>query len=507
MPDQPPVVSELRSNACESLTVRWNQPPDLTASQVAFYSLVISQGAHDGGILTENVTLRGETSYTSPALLAATTFGAEVRANNPLGVSQWSERLIATTPLPERSPITPPAPLATISERSCDVRIKVQLPRARTASSGDGCAGAEHFELQTLAAGSTSWRTLASRSTATSLTVHAPVDLSAAKAHRFRVVSANRIGSSQPSEATASLVAGLPLESLKPPVVLPTSSASFKVQLPVSGAPCLEDLVWTILGRVEHHDWRVLGTGSQGSSVAIEQLRCPKQGCEFKLQPDVAGFGTDIETPSVFASNGKLPVLEARKARVEVRLNGAEWNSLVRSQLRHELVPWLGLRSEPEVVEGHVNEHAGDTALVIDLPEPRADDAAQRLANLLSDRTAQMPESSLIKRLQRSTGVQMQDANGKWHPLLPRPPEKDDLVTWGPVSVSLVALLVIGVCARCALSARAAWRRRRELNGAIPLAMSEEDAEEDERDPRSKRQSRVATVDLNHLDADDDFPA
>ena len=72
--------------------------------------------------------------------------------------------------------------------------------------------------------------------------------------------------------------------------------------------------------------------------------------------------------------------------------------------------------------------------------------------------------------------------------------------------MAITALLAIGLCARGVYAALSAWQRRRQLNGAIPLAMSEEDADEDERDP-GRKPSRVTTVDLDQLLNDDDFPA
>ena len=465
------------------------------SSQVAFYSLVISQGTRDGGAIASNVTLHRTTSYTNAALFAGTTFGAEVRATNLLGSSRWSQRLIATTPLPTRAPLRPPAPLVVASEQSCDVSISIKLPEGEPSTAGEdgGCAGAERIELQTLAAGTTGWRTLV-RTAATSLTVGAPKDLSIGKAHRFRVVSINRFGSSSPGEASAAVVGGLALERLRPPVVRQTSSASFAIALPASRTACLDGLVWTVMGRVWPHGWRVVGTGSQGSSVAVEQLRCPDPGCEFKLRPDVAAFAS-VESPSVFMPNRKLPALAAHDARVEVRMQG-ECNNLVRSQLREELKTRLALNQVPQVVETHMNQHAGDTAIVLDLPGPLADRAAQQLADLLS-RDMLGEGGGVLNRLERSTGVQQQDVAGKWRPLVARQ-STPEAATWDPLSMSISALLALGVCVRCGMLVVAAWRRRRQIKGHTPLAMSEEDAEDE--DAYARRPSRKM---LN----DDDFPA
>ena len=470
------------------------------SSQVGFYSLVISQGTRDGGAIASNVTLHrtthGTISYTNAALFAGTTFGAEVRATNLLGSSRWSQRLIATTPLPTRAPLRPLAPLVVASEESCDVSISIKLPEGESSTTGEdgGCAGAESIELQTLSAGTTSWRTLV-RTAATSLTVAAPRDLSVGKAHRFRVVSNNRFGSSSAGEASDAVVGGLPLEMLRPPVVRQTSSASFAIDLPASRTACLEGLVWTVMGRVWPHGWRVVGTGSHGSTVAVEQLRCPDPGCEFKLRPDVIAFAA-IESPSVFMPNRKLPKLAANDARVEVRMQG-ECNNLVRSQLREELKTRLALNQVPQVVETHMNQHAGDTAIVLDLPGPSADWAAQQLADLLT-RGMLGEVGSVLSRLERDTGVQQQDVAGKWRPLVAQELIAEAGFTWDPLSMSIAALVALGLCVRCGMLMAAAGRRRRQIKGHRPLAMSEEDAEEE--DANARRPSRRM---LN----DDDFPA
>lgn len=482
-------------------------------SQIAFYSLVISQGVQDGGLVSSNITIRGRTSYTTSALLAATTFGAEIRAHNPLGVSQWSERLVATTAIPVRSPLQPPAPIVETDDQKCDVFITIKLPEVEYTSRGDSeeCAGLERYELQTISAGTTSWRTLVPHSTASRLTVHAPLEISAAKAHRFRIVSTNRVGVSLPGEASAPIVGGLPLSLLRPPTVRTTSSASFAVQLPASHAPCLGNLVWTVLGRVESHAWRVLGTGLQGSSVVLEQLRCPKQGCEFKLQPDIHAFAGTVETPSVFATNAKLPQVAPKEARIEVRLSGTTWNSLIRSQLGAELKAWLRLRADASVVEGHVNERAGDTAVVVDLPGPYSNETAQELARLLRT-DAPIPEDyHVLTRLQRSDGVQQMAESGDWHLLVVTTAEQH-FDPWGTLGAVFSVVVTIGLSARCVFAIRAAWHRRMQLRGAIPLAMSEEDADEvEQQGEHGGRQERIATVDLDmfskQIDADDDFPA
>ena len=102
-----------------------------------------------------------------------------------------------------------PAPALADQTVSKDLRVAIQLPPADGASGPNGeseCSGAEHFELQTLGAGATDWRSVVSHSTAPSVTLQAPADLSAARAHRFRVILTNRIGVSTPGEGVAEVV-------------------------------------------------------------------------------------------------------------------------------------------------------------------------------------------------------------------------------------------------------------------------------------------------------------
>jgi len=475
----------------------------LTLSQVAQFSLVVSQGARDGGPVATNVTVRGTVTWTVPALLSATTYGAEIRASNLLGHSRWSERLVATTPAPVRAPVRPPAPIVETSARTCDVQVTVILPAAANKGERDEeCAGAEHVELQTLAAGSTDWRTVASETTATSLTMSAPNDISAGRAHRFRVVLSNRAGVGPAGFASEAVFGGLPMAVLVPPVVRPTSSASFAVLLPASAASCLESLAWTVLARLQPHGWQVLGTGLQGSTFAVEQLRCPKLGCEFKLRADVSAFAGTLETETLVVHNAKLPTLMPDEVRVELRLRGVEWNSLIRAHFRKQLAAVLGQREEPEILEAYANVHEGSTSVVLDLSGRWSTQAAQRLSDLIFEGILGDP-GSVLKRVQRSTGVSRQTVSGEWIPVVPQPPEQGGL-SWG--AKSSFAIVLVAVFIRCAWLLRAACRRRRELAGLQPLAVCEEDAEEAEQEEERKRPS-ARTVDLNRLIADDDFPA
>lgn len=255
----------------------------------------------------------------------------------------------------------------------------------------------------------------------------------------------------------------------------------------------------------------------------VEQFRCPPEtgGCEFKLRPDVHAFGT-IESSSVMVHNQRLPTLASpNAARVELRLSGVDLNSLQRAQLRVQLKKWLTLPEEPTVVEAHSNAHAGDTAVVVDLPGPNADQAAQLLANLASRVAEPMAvagyrlEGSVLKRLSPGSQVQQQDVgSGSWHPLAVREPAPEPLDAWGP-RATMTALLALSLaCVRCVMLGRAKWQRWRQLRGAVPLAMSEEDAEEEEREGSSSGKvgprgpgARTTLVDLDVLIADDDFPA
>ena len=93
--------------------------------------------------------------------------------------------------------------------------------------------------------------------------------------------------------------------------------------------------------------------------------------------------------------------------------------------------------------------------------------------------------------------------------LLARPPEKDAPFAFEAELRLAGNLLAFGLVCRILYAARAAWRRRMQLGGAVPLAMSEEDAEEEEEraiSGKGKAGGR-AVVDLNHLSNDDDFPA
>ena len=536
---------ELQPDACESLTVVWREPPGVSPQQIDHYSLLISQGTRAGGAVAANATLRRITSFAKGQLLAASTYGAELKAVNPRGASKWSERLIATTPTPSRAPLRPPAPVVSVEEQTCNVQADARLPvssaskaagaakgpgrRASEADDGNGaegddfepeeeapagagrdCAGAESLELQALRAGSTEWRTLRSKVVGTTRVQLRAEELKAASAYRFRFRGSNRHGASEPGDASAAVVGGLPASALqRPPVVRATSSASFEVELPAALAPCLDSLAWTVLVRVAGRPgWQVLGTASQASTYAAERLRCGSRdktaGCEFKLRPDVHGFGEgDLDGPSTFLHNAKLPPITPSAVRVELKLRGEEWNSLLRSAFNRLLAARLGLREEPEVVEAHPS--AGDLFVVVDLrhwAREAAQEAAQQMADLLADGALSQgvdaegggggggAAGNVLSRVDRSAGVQQQRAvdrgEGEWAPLRPKP--KQGLGKLALLLRVAPALLSVGLCAYCVMRVKRACQRRRQLAGAVPLATSEEDADDDDDDDDQQQQ-------------------
>ena len=118
VPDEPPRVLELRSTACQSLTIRWAEPPDLSAAQIDYYALILSLGTRDGGPIATNLTMRHANAYTNPALLAGTTYGAEVRAVNPLGRSGWRTLRSPRRRRQHAHRQRPPAPIIATGDRA-----------------------------------------------------------------------------------------------------------------------------------------------------------------------------------------------------------------------------------------------------------------------------------------------------------------------------------------------------------------------------------------------------
>lgn len=500
-PELPPRVLKLTADACETIKVDWNVPIDLTTQQIDHYTLLITQGprANTGSVIANLSLVSTMTHFAATQLLAATTYGAELRATNPRGSSPWSQRLVVSTPSPSHKPSMLPAPSITITEDTCDVKIHARLPgQPSPERRADGCSGAESLELQALRAGWTEWRTIRTKRSETQLRV-LDSELAAAHAYRFRFQAYNRFGEGQPGESSDAVIGGLtPAILMRPPVVRATSSASFVVQLPATPAHCLESLVWIVLVRLAPARWQVLGTGLQGSAFVAERLRCPPKaaGCEFKLQPDVHVFGSsEADGPSTFVQNVQLPAIGPSAVRIELRLKGVEWSSLQRNALTGALASTLGLREEPEVVE--VQHSSGSTFLIVELrhwAKEAAQEAAQELSNLLAvDHLRNVGGGSVLSRIERSTGVLQQLDSGEWESLPPAP-RRSVLVTMGGMLRAGAFLL----CCLAAVRLMRVYRRRRELNGAIPLATSEEDADDAERQPAG-RSARFLS--------DDDFPA
>ena len=463
-PNEPPQIADLDSS-CNSLTVRWSEPPDLTQAQISHYSVRITEGTRASGAIAANATVRSgvPTRFTSAGLLVAKAYGVEVRAHNPLGVSQWSDRLVVTLPAPTARPHSPPTPLVSDVADSCDVMVSGEL---RASDDDAGCAGTESLEVEALQAGWTQWRVLPARTVGG---LHLLLsELSPSSAYRFRLRARNRLGSSVPGAATvpsaSPLIPGLPAATLhRAPVVRPTSSASFVVELPIVDAPCQAALHWLVLvklgggsaalgssvtgsaGRSEMEEgWEVLGSGPQASSYRVERLRCPQAGCSFRLKPDVqlweestSSDGGDVTsltgtTPSLVVRNAALPPMASAltTVRIELCLSGPEWSSLLRPRLRAELLALLGGGiDEPDVVETHVAESA--VYFVIDVKGKKAgaaQAAVQRLANVLATKPSgknALAPPALLSRIARGAGEfpllqRFVSAEGgdDWQPLL-----------------------------------------------------------------------------------------
>ena len=370
--------------------------------------------------------------YERAGLRAALVYGAEVRVHNPRGDSHWSERFVVSLPVPVRSPKTPPTPNVTLAAASCDVRIDVPVLTKGDTDDLGSCAGAEALFVEGLTADATHWRVLPSETAVgTSVWLRG---LPPTTAYRFRVVASNRIGRSSAGAATPEgvhpIIPGLPVATLiLRPTVRPTSSASFVIDVPGIAATCQEELNWIVLARLEGRGkaWEVLGTAVQGSSYHIERLRCPTEGCSFKLRPDIQLWESqNADSPSVLAFNAALPTHGSPTSgvRIELRLKGIEWNSLLRQQFRVELAAQLRVSIDNfKVIETHIG--ASHVYVVVDLSAATAATAAaaaQRLADLLDDgRLAEV--NAQLARLDRAAGV-VQQAEGQdadWQPLLPKP--------------------------------------------------------------------------------------
>ena len=227
--------------------------------------------------------------------------------------------------------------------------------------------------------------------------------------------------------------------------------------------------------------------------------------------------------------------------RVEVRLNGAQWNSLLREQLLADLRHALRLRASPTVAEAHAAASGDATYVVIDLHDPYSREAAlgeaQELANLLADDRLYggvEPERTMLRRIDRAAGVAAPAAvlaglgaggrtagggaagvggalrgaspavDGGWVLLQPHVETALDRLLWN-AQLAAALLLSLGI-AWAAVRARRAVRRWRELGGAMPLAMSEEDAEEEEAERAARRRAAKAARQMVGDANDDDWP-
>lgn len=391
VPNEPPLITDV-STACASLTVTWTPPSG--AGRITHYTVLVSRGSSRGGevMLERNVT---DTRLQASTIFSGATYGVQVRAHNFKGSSRWSLRLLGTTPVPDYVPVALGAPVALASGSACDVSIMLQTgsdPGASDdAEAQKGCAAAEYAEVQALQAGTTDWKTVATRVVAS---VVALPELDPSTAYRFRVVARNRLGSSVPSMATSAspaVVPGLAADQLAPTAnVQSTSSISYAIALPALEAECQVDFAWTVYARTIADDstgslpWSVLASAGQGSTYEAE-LRCPA-GCEFRLQPEVQLFAQQPPAgPVTRTQRPALPAKPPAAARVELWLRGDEWNRWMRDELEEAFVRMLHLPRPPVFVETHTG--ATRVFLIVDLlevNEEAATEAARRLVHMIS---------------------------------------------------------------------------------------------------------------------------
>lgn len=467
-------------------------------SQISHYSLVVrSATAAAAAAAVLNRTVLREPRFHADGLFAATTYSAQVRAHNRRGSSRWSARLQGTTPEPTRAPNAAPLSRGVLVDgASCTVSLPFALRTSKAPSSADNpadasaCSGAEWVEVQLLRAGSAQWQTAGGRATATPVTLD---KLEATSAYRFRLVARNRAGSSTASEpfpTVGGIVPGVPALDTLLPAVRATGSGSFVIEVPEVTAPCQVGLSWAVVvsyagdeakARLDPGAWEVLAVVGQGGRQSIDRLRCPGGGCRFAIRPDVAAFddGHGLMGPSIVVNNAELPPVSDAAARVELRLLGAEWNSLLQRELRRGLALALQLPREPVVVEEHTAAAGGGLYLVIDLvasSAETAEGAARLLAAQLAEGDAVLRGQGVLSRADAVHGVHLQHRDsGAWVRVLPQPQQSRRGGFLGRASLgagsSALVLGVLGVAVAFHCHTRCSGPRRPV--GAVRLAQEE----------------------------------
>lgn len=306
--------------------------------QISHFSLLVTRITSARDLVVMNQSIGLLTHFHTMSLFAAGTYNIQVRAHNPRGSSRWSDRLLATTPLPTTKPKNLGSPSVLTSKDSCNLILKFDLPQLDEKSV---CHGVESVDVQVRTAGSAQWRTVISHAVSTQVDIEGQPEAAAI----FRLVSRNRNGVAS-SDAPPSLVVvpGLENKGTHVPIVRATGSASFTLELPTISAACQSSLAWIIfasvgptLSEASQSEWSVLATQGQGMQYSVDHMRCPTSGCKFRVRPDVRTFDDDkgdLMGPIVVAHNLPLPMLEKNAARIEVLFKGVEWNSLRRRELR-----------------------------------------------------------------------------------------------------------------------------------------------------------------------------